>query len=76
MYAGSLGVIVTSNKLLPGQRQAMEMMGYGKHGKPKSRLSTLPTPLGNPCGDSHIPTATAATIIDLKNRQSPPKTRN
>ncbi len=48
------------------EKQAMEMPGYGKHGKPKSRLSTLPTPLGNPCGDSHITTATATTIMYLK----------
>src|SRR5271169_5937077 len=48
------------------QKQAMEMPGYGKHGKPRSRLSTLPTPLGNPCGDSHITTAAATTIMYLK----------
>jgi hypothetical protein len=48
------------------QKQAMEMTEYGEHGKPKSRLSTLPTPLGNPCGDSHITTVTATTIVYLK----------
>jgi hypothetical protein len=42
------------------------MPRYGKHGKPRSRLSTLPTPRGNPCGDSHITTATTATIMYLK----------
>ena len=42
------------------------MTEYGKHGKPRSRLSTLPTPLGNPCGDSHITTATTTTIMYLK----------
>ena len=31
-------------------KQAMEMTEYGKHGKPRSRLSTLPTLLGNPFG--------------------------
>jgi hypothetical protein len=31
----------------------MEMTEYGKHGKPRSRLPTLPTLFGNPFG---IPT--------------------
>jgi hypothetical protein len=34
-------------------KRAVEMTEYGKHGKPRSRLSTLPTLLGNPYG---IPT--------------------
>jgi hypothetical protein len=36
----------------------MEMTEYGKHGKPRSRLSTLPTLFGNPFGIttySHTP---------------------
>ena len=37
----------------PGENQAMEMPEYGKHGKPRSRLPTLPTLFGNPFG---IPT--------------------
>ena len=32
------------------------MTEYGKHGKPRSRLPTLPTLFGNPFG-IHIPTA-------------------
>src|SRR5450631_1005923 len=44
----------------------MEMSGHGKHGKARSRLSTLPIPLGNPCGDSPIPTAAAMTVKHLK----------
>ena len=31
-----------------GRKQAMEMTEYGKHGKPRSRLPTLPTLFGNP----------------------------
>jgi hypothetical protein len=38
---------------LPGEKQAMEMTEYGKGGKPKCRLPTLPTLFGNPFG---IPT--------------------
>jgi hypothetical protein len=33
----------------------MEMTEYGKHGKPRSRLSTLPTLLGNPFGTTTFP---------------------
>jgi hypothetical protein len=44
-------------------KQAMEMTEYGKHGKPRSRLSTLPTLLGNPFGDYHIPTASTAGVF-------------
>ena len=47
-------------------KTSMEMTVCGKHGKPRSRLTTLPIPLGNPSGISHIPTATATTIINLK----------
>jgi len=35
------------------KKQAMEMAEYGKGGKPRSRLSTLPILFGNPSG---IPT--------------------
>jgi hypothetical protein len=38
-------------------RTTVEMTGYGRHGKPKSRFPTAPTALGNRQGDSHIPTA-------------------
>jgi hypothetical protein len=33
----------------------MEMTEYGKHGKPRIRLSTLPTLLGNPFGITTFP---------------------
>ena len=33
----------------------MEMTEYGKHGKPRSRLSTLPTLLGSPYGITTFP---------------------
>jgi hypothetical protein len=39
----------------PALRQAMEMTEYGKHGKPYSRLSTLPTLFGNPFRISTLP---------------------
>jgi hypothetical protein len=41
-------------------RFALEMTTSGKHGKPESRFSTFPTPLGNPFG---IPNASAAEDI-------------
>jgi hypothetical protein len=36
-------------------KQTMEMTEYGKHGKPRSRLSTLPTLLGYPFGITTFP---------------------
>ena len=36
-------------------KQAMEMTEYGKHGKPRGRLSTLPTLLGNPFAITTFP---------------------
>jgi hypothetical protein len=42
-------------------KNTVEMLGKGKH--------------GNPCGDSHIITATATTIMYLKTGKAPPKTR-
>ena len=47
-------------------KAAMEMTRCGKGGKPKCRLSALPTPLGNPFRISHIPTSTEATMFYLK----------
>ncbi len=41
-----------------------------EHGKPRSRLSTFHS-LGNPCGDSHITTATATTIMYSKTGKRP-----
>ena len=42
---------------------AMEMPGYGKHGKPCGRLSILPAPVGNPRWDSHITKAAAVSLV-------------
>jgi hypothetical protein len=59
------------------------MTEYGKHGKPKSRLSTLPTLLGNPFGITTFSPSTQkftdlgdlksvpgvdASTVDTKNR--------
>jgi hypothetical protein len=33
----------------------MEMTEYGKHGKPRNQLSTLPTLFGNPYGITTFP---------------------
>jgi len=38
-------------------KQAMEISEYGKHGKPRNRLPTLPTLFGNPFGISTFPRA-------------------
>jgi hypothetical protein len=59
LNSGSLGSLQFAT--LP--KTAMEIPGYGK---PKSRLSTLPTPLGNPCEKSHITAVTTMTVINLK----------
>jgi hypothetical protein len=40
---------------LPREKQAMEMTEYGKHGKPSSRLPTLPTLFGDPFGITTFP---------------------
>jgi hypothetical protein len=53
----------------------MEMPEYGKLGKPKSRLSTLPTLLGNPWGFPHYHGYGDDYHLS-EDRQSPPKTRN
>jgi hypothetical protein len=59
------------------------MAEYGKHGKPRSRLSTLPTLLGNPFGITTFSPSTQkftdlgdlksvpgvdASTVDTKNR--------
>jgi hypothetical protein len=48
------------------KKQAVEMSGSGSMESQKAGLSALPTPLGNPCGDSLITAATATTIMYLK----------
>jgi hypothetical protein len=47
------------------QKQAMEMTGYGKHGKPKTAFHPSHTSWKS-LRDSHITTASATTIIHLK----------
>jgi hypothetical protein len=41
----------------------MEMTEFGKHGKPRSRLSTLPTLFENPFGITTISTASNTGIF-------------
>jgi hypothetical protein len=46
---------------------------YGKRGKDeKAVFPTLPTDLGNRCGDSHIPTAKATTGMYICDRPLKP----
>ena len=49
-----------------GQKQAMEMPGLWKGWKAIKPAFHPSTPLENPCGDSHITTASATTIMYLK----------
>jgi len=52
----------------------MEMTEYGKHGKPRSRLSTLPTLFGNPFGITTFPTASTAEYFKgLEQKGSNPR---
>ncbi|MGA8090041.1 MAG: hypothetical protein WCA10_22410 [Terracidiphilus sp.] len=56
------------------RKQAVEMTDYGKHGKTmKLFFSTLPTVLGDRCGDYHISIATAATGINSTEQRSAPE---
>src|ERR1700761_2953974 len=54
----------------------MEMTGHGKHGKPKSRLSTLPTPPWKSLQDFAHSHGFDDGYYEVEDRQSPPKTRN
>jgi hypothetical protein len=48
-----------------------EMTEYGKHGKPKSRLSTLPTLLGNPCGITTFPPPRLLAYFKMQGHERP-----
>ena len=49
----------------------MEMPGYGKHGKPRSRLSTLPTLLGNPFGITTFPRPRLLAYFKVQKHERP-----
>jgi hypothetical protein len=49
----------------------MEMTEYGKHGKPRSRLSTLPTLLGNPFGITTFPRPRLLAYFKVQKHERP-----
>ncbi len=49
----------------------MEMTEYGKHGKPRSRLSTLPTLLGNPFGITTFPRPRLLAYFKVQEHERP-----
>jgi hypothetical protein len=49
----------------------MEMTEYGKHGKPRNRLSTLPTLFGNPCGITTFPQPRLLAYLKMQNKERP-----
>jgi integrase len=57
------------------QKQAMEMTGCGKHGKPKAGFPPFPHPLEIPAGFPHYHGYGDDYHLS-EDRQSPPKTRN
>jgi hypothetical protein len=65
----AFAVIVTWWNAFP--KQAMEMTEYGKHGKPRSRLSTLPTLLGNPFGITTFPRPRLVAYLKVQERERP-----
>jgi hypothetical protein len=53
-------------RVLRQPEEAVEMPVHGKHGKnDEAVFPTLPTDVGNRCGDSHIPTATTTTGMNI-----------
>jgi hypothetical protein len=52
-------------------KQAMEMTEYGKHGKPRNRLSTLPTLFGNPCGITTFPQPLLLAYFKMQDQERP-----
>jgi hypothetical protein len=52
-------------------KQAMEMTEYGKHGKPRNRLSTLPTLFGNPCGITTFPQPRLLANFKMQDQERP-----
>jgi hypothetical protein len=49
----------------------MEMTEYGKHGKPRSRLSTLPTLFGNPFGITTFPRPRLLAYFKVQEQERP-----
>jgi len=49
----------------------MEMTEYGKHGKPRNRLSTLPTLFGNPCGITTFPQPRLLAYFKMQDQERP-----
>jgi hypothetical protein len=62
-------VIVTLRNAFP--KHAMEMTEFGKHGKPRSRLSTLPTLLGNPFGITTFPRPRLLAYFKVQKHERP-----
>ena len=59
------------NRYLPGEKQAMEMTEYGKHGKPRIRLSILPTLFGNPFGITTFPRPRLLAYFEVQQQERP-----
>src|ERR1700758_3973648 len=49
----------------------MELTEYGKHGKQRSRLSTLPTLFGNPFGITTFPRPRLLTYLKVQEDERP-----
>jgi hypothetical protein len=47
------------------------MTEYGKHGKPRNRLSTLPTLFGNPCGITTFPEPRLLAYFKMQDQERP-----
>jgi hypothetical protein len=62
-------VIVIVRRAFP--KQAMEMTEYGKRGKPRIRLSTLPTLFGNPFGITTFPRPRLLAFFKVQEQERP-----
>jgi hypothetical protein len=65
---GLFGILIV-RRAFP--KQAMEMTEYGKHGKPRNRLSTLPTLFGNPCGITTFPQPLLLAYFKMQDQERP-----
>ena len=52
-------------------KRAMEMTEYGKHGKPRNRLSMLSTLFGNPCGITTFPQPPLLAYFKMQDQERP-----
>jgi len=52
-------------------KRAMEMTEYGKHGKPRNRLSMLSTLFGNPCGITTFPQPRLLAYFKMQDQERP-----